>query len=77
MIQNIVRLVREVLPKAEQDKLHKEAKNVLEEADVAGDATKRDVLEMEFTQLYNHLLTKPPQEVDLLITKAFANAKKN
>jgi len=77
MIQNIVKLVRDVLPKGEQEKLHKEAKIVLEEADVAGDATKRDVLEMEFTQLYNHLLNKPPQEVDQLIAKAFSSAKKS
>lgn len=67
MIRNIVEAVRGFLPESEQMKLRLEAGSSAQSGSSAG----TDGLDAELKQLYRHLLSKPPAEVDDLINKAF------
>lgn len=64
MIRNIVESVRNLLPEMEQVKLRAEALG-------GADSSVTDGLDAELKQLYRHLLSKPPAEVDALINRAF------
>src|SRR5690349_18086805 len=68
MIRNIVNKVKKLLPPEEEQLLRQQVR----QAHIRDQFTDDADLDDDLKQLYTHLLSKNPKEVDALITKAFA-----